>query len=97
MVYSPKLTFVANGNNPISIGHAMGETICFDSLELTIDCLGCLSLSPHGVDSGAVFIGWCTVGRHICTPSSKIPPMKAAMPRAKEGAPDPLSPEVAMW
>jgi hypothetical protein len=57
MVYSMKLSFVANGNNPIDIGLTLGETICFGSLEFTTDRLGRLSLSPEEGDSGAIFIG----------------------------------------
>jgi hypothetical protein len=57
MVYSPKLTFIANCNNPIGVGLAPGESICFGSLEFTIDRFGRLSLSPKEDDSSAVFIG----------------------------------------
>jgi hypothetical protein len=57
MVYSPKLTFIANCNNPIGVGLAPGESICFGSLEFTADRFGCPSLSPKGDDSGTVFIG----------------------------------------
>jgi hypothetical protein len=57
MVYSPKLTFIANCNNSTDIGLAPGETICFGSLEFTADRFGCLSLSPKGQDSGTVFVG----------------------------------------
>jgi hypothetical protein len=35
MVYSPKLSFVANDNNPTGVGLAPGETIHFDSLKFT--------------------------------------------------------------
>jgi hypothetical protein len=37
MVPSPKLNFVANGNNPISIGHAPDSTISSSSLEFPTD------------------------------------------------------------
>jgi hypothetical protein len=57
MVYLPKLTFIANRNNPTDVGLTPGETISFGSLELTIDCFGRLSLSPERDDSGALFIG----------------------------------------
>jgi hypothetical protein len=57
MVYSPKLTFIANGNNPTGIGLAPGETIYFGSLEFTTDHFGRLSLSPNVEDSGAIFVG----------------------------------------
>jgi hypothetical protein len=57
IVYSLKLTFVANGNNLTSTGLAPGETICFGSLEFTTDRFGNLSLSPEGNDPGTVFVG----------------------------------------
>jgi hypothetical protein len=57
MVYSPKLTYVANGNNPTGVGLAPGETIWFGSLEFTTDHFGNLSHSSKRNDSGAVFIG----------------------------------------
>jgi hypothetical protein len=57
IAYSPKLTFVADGNNQTGIGLTLGETICFGSLEFTADCFSNLSLSPEGNHSGAVFVG----------------------------------------
>jgi hypothetical protein len=57
MVYSPKLTLVANGYNSIGVGLALGETIYFGSLEFTDDRFGNLSLSPEGGDPGAIFVG----------------------------------------
>jgi hypothetical protein len=57
IVYSPKVSFVANGSNPIGVGLALGETICFGSLEFTTDHLGGLSLSPQEGDPGALFMG----------------------------------------
>jgi hypothetical protein len=57
MVYSPKPFFVANGNNPTSVGLALGKTIYFGNLEFTVDRFGRLSLSPKEDDSSAVFIG----------------------------------------
>jgi hypothetical protein len=56
MVYSPKLTFIANRNNPIGIGLAPSETICFDILEFTNVRFDHWS-PPEGVDSGSIFIG----------------------------------------
>jgi hypothetical protein len=56
MDYSPKLTFVANGNNPIGVGYAPDETVCFGSLEFTTDHFGNMSLSPEGEYLGAIFV-----------------------------------------
>jgi hypothetical protein len=57
MVPSLKLSFVANGHNPTSIGLAPGSTICFSSLEFTADHLERLSLSSQEWDSSATFVG----------------------------------------
>jgi hypothetical protein len=57
MVTSPKLSFVANGNNQTGINLTLGETIHFGSLEFITDHLGCLSLSPNEGDSSTIFIG----------------------------------------
>jgi hypothetical protein len=57
MVYSPKLTFIDNGNNQTKVELAPSKTICFGSLEFTTDCFGHLSLSPKGNDLGTAFIG----------------------------------------
>jgi hypothetical protein len=46
MVPSPKLYFVANGNNSTSVGLAPGNSIHFGSLEFIADHLGHLTLSP---------------------------------------------------
>jgi hypothetical protein len=46
MIYSPKLSFIANGTNPTGAILTPGETICFGSLEFTTDNLDHLSLSP---------------------------------------------------
>jgi hypothetical protein len=46
MVYSLKLTFVANGNNPTDVGLAPGKKIYFESLEFIIDRFDHLILSP---------------------------------------------------
>jgi hypothetical protein len=48
MVYSLKLTFVANNNNLTSVGLAPGETICFESLEFIVNRFSNLSLSLKG-------------------------------------------------
>jgi hypothetical protein len=56
MVYSPKLSFVANGSNPTDVDLAPDETICFSSLEFTTDSLCRLCLSPQEGDSGALFV-----------------------------------------
>jgi hypothetical protein len=47
MVPSPKLSFVANGNNPTGVGLAPGSTIHFSGMEFTADRLGRLSLFPQ--------------------------------------------------
>jgi hypothetical protein len=62
MVYSLKLSRIANCNNPISVSLARSETICFDSLEFTTERFGHLSLPLEGGDSGIVFIGMVLSG-----------------------------------
>jgi hypothetical protein len=57
MVHSSKLIIVVNGNHQNDVGFALGETICFGSLELNIDRFGSLSLSHEGNDSGIIFMG----------------------------------------
>jgi hypothetical protein len=57
IVYSLKLSFIANGNNLTIVGLTPGETIRFGSLEFTIDCLGHQSLSSEESDSVAIFVG----------------------------------------
>jgi hypothetical protein len=57
MVYSLKLTFIANRNNLTDVGLVPGETICFSSLEFTANCFGHLNLSLEGDDLGFIFIG----------------------------------------
>jgi hypothetical protein len=36
MVYSLKLSFMANGSNPTGVGLTSGETIFFSNLEFTV-------------------------------------------------------------
>jgi hypothetical protein len=57
MVTSPKLSFIANDNNPTGIGLTPSETICFTSLEFTVDRFGHMSLSLDERDSSAIFVG----------------------------------------
>jgi hypothetical protein len=57
MVHSTKLTFIANSNNLTDVGLALGETICFGSLEFTVDHFSNLSLSLEGNDSCFIFVG----------------------------------------
>jgi hypothetical protein len=57
MVYSPKLTFVANNNNSIGVGLTLGKTIRFGSLKFIADRFSNLSLYLEGNHSGVVFVG----------------------------------------
>jgi hypothetical protein len=57
MFYSPKITFVADGNNLTDVGLTPTKIICFGSLEFTTNRFSNLSLSPKGNDSGTVLIG----------------------------------------
>jgi hypothetical protein len=97
MVYSLKLSFIDNSSNPTGIGLTLGETICFSSLEFTADCFGRLSLSPEEGDSDALCVGMVHSGSPSLHPPSRIPPMKAVLPRAKGEALDSPAPEGATW
>jgi hypothetical protein len=57
MVYSLKITFVANSDNSTGVRLVPGGIIYFGSLEFTADYFGNLSLSPKGNDLGVVFVG----------------------------------------
>jgi hypothetical protein len=57
MITSPKLCFIANGNNPTGVSLALGETIHFGNLVFTADRFGHLSLSSDERNSGTIFIG----------------------------------------
>jgi hypothetical protein len=57
VVPPPKLSFIANDDNPIGVGLALSSTIDFNSLEFIVDCLGHLSISPQGWDSDTIFVG----------------------------------------
>jgi hypothetical protein len=57
MVPTPKLSFIANNNNPTDVGLAPDSTIHFDSLGFIADHLGRLSLFPQERELGAIFIG----------------------------------------
>jgi hypothetical protein len=57
MATSQKLSFIGNSSNPVGIGPASDETICFSGLEFTVDRLGHLSLPPKERGSCAIFIG----------------------------------------
>jgi hypothetical protein len=60
--------FHCSDNNLTSVGLALGNTICFGSLEFTADHLGCLSLPPLEWDSGAIFVGTVHNGSpSLCT------------------------------
>jgi hypothetical protein len=94
MVYSPRLTFIANHKNPTGIGLAPGETICFDSLEFIANRFDHLNLSPEGDDPGAIFVGMMHSGHRLCTLSSRSPPIEMTWPQAKGEALDPPAPRV---
>jgi hypothetical protein len=97
MVYSPKLSFIDNGNNTTGVGLALGETICFGSMEFTADRLGRLSLSPEEGDSSAIFVGVV----HSGSPSLHIVPEdssdESGATSGAGGALNPLAPECATW
>jgi hypothetical protein len=94
MVYSLKLSFVANGNNPTDVGLTSSETIHFGSLEFTTDRLGHLSLSPEEGDSGAIFVGMV----HSRSPSLHTAPKDSSDQGGSAlgagGAPNPPAPRV---
>jgi hypothetical protein len=56
MVHSLKLAVIANGEHQTSVGFALGETICFRTLEFITDRFDSLSLSPKRNDSANVFM-----------------------------------------
>jgi hypothetical protein len=96
MVPLLKLSFIANGNNPTSIGLALGSTIHFNSLEFTADRLGCLCLSPQEGASGSIFVGMV----HIGSPSLRTTLEESdedATASSAWGALDPPTPDVATW
>jgi hypothetical protein len=98
MVYSPKLSFVANGSNLTGVGLALGKTICFYSLEFTIDHLGRLSLSPEEGDSGALFVGILHSGSpslHTALEDSFDEGGAASGEEGSSGSPDPRAYDVA--
>jgi hypothetical protein len=97
MVPSPKLSFVANSNNPIGVGLAPGSTIHFDTLEITVGRLGCLSLSPPEWDSSSIFIRMVHSGStSLRTTLEKFSNEEGAT-SGTGGALDPPTPEDAMW
>jgi hypothetical protein len=92
--YFTKTLFVANDNNPTGIGLALGETICFGSLEFTTDRLGRLSLSPEDGDLGAIFIGMVHSGSPSLHTALKDSSNECGATSGAGGAPDPLAPRV---
>jgi hypothetical protein len=97
MVCLLKLTFVANGNNLTGVDIAPSETIYFGSLEFTADRFGRLSLSPKGVDLGAIFVGMV---------HNRLPSLRTTLEESSNGGKaasgeggtmDPSDPEGAMW
>jgi hypothetical protein len=97
MVPSPKLSFVANGNNPTGVGLAHGDTIHFGSLEFTIDRLDHLSLSPQEGDSSAIFVGMVYSGMSSLHTTLEETSNKDGAPSGAGGALDPPTPESVTW
>jgi hypothetical protein len=97
MVYSPKLSFIANGSNPTGVGLALGRTICFDILEFTANRLGRLSLSPQEGDLGTLFIGMVHNGSpslHITLEDSSD---EGGATSGKAGSSGSHDPEATTW
>jgi hypothetical protein len=92
MVPSSKLCFVANSNNPNSLGLAPDSTLRFGSMEFTTDRIGNLSLSPQEWDSGAIFIGMVHSGSrclHTALEESSNEGGAASSTGGSTGSPDP--------
>jgi hypothetical protein len=58
MVHSLKLAVITDGEHLTDISFTHSETICFGSLELTVDRSGNLSLSNEGKVLVAMFVGF---------------------------------------
>jgi hypothetical protein len=92
MIPSPKLSFVANINNPTGASLAPGSTIHFGSLEFTVDRLSRLSLSPQEGDSSAIFIGMVHSGTpslHTTLEETSDEDGATSGARGSSGSPDP--------
>jgi hypothetical protein len=92
MAHSPKLSFVANGNNLTGVGLAPDSTNHFGCLEFTADQHGLLSLSPQKWDSGTIFIGMVHSGSpSLCTTleESSNEDHTASGTEGRSGSPDP--------
>jgi hypothetical protein len=97
MVYSLKLSFVANGNNPTDVGLAPGETIHFGSLEFTSDRLDHLSLSLEVGDSGTIFVGMVHSESPSLHTTLQDSSDESTAAKGAGGALNPLAPKGAMW
>jgi hypothetical protein len=92
MVPSPKLSFIANGNNPTNSGLTPGSTIQFGSVEFSADRLGHLSLSPQEGNSSAIIVGMVHSGTpslHTTLKETSDEDVAASGVRGSSGSPNP--------
>jgi hypothetical protein len=67
MVHLSTLVVATDGERLTHNGLSLGETVCFGGLEFSTDCIGSLSLSRKGNDSGAIFVGMrCSGSPSLC-------------------------------
>jgi hypothetical protein len=67
---------------------SLGEIVCFGSLEFIADFFGCLSLSPGGGDSDAIFIGMTCSGSPSLQTIMEDSPNEFYMASSREGSSD---------